>query len=83
MVTTLKIQEVLYLMPPQIGLETPLNMQFISNITPEKKLEFQQMIQDDPLLCLLAETIVAGWPEDVNDVSNALRPYHNYYHKMC
>ena len=48
------------------------------HITPEKKLAFQQSIQDDPLLRSLAETIIAGWPEDIKDLPNALRPYHIY-----
>ena len=48
------------------------------HITPEKKLEFQRTIQDDPLLHTLADTIVAGWPEDIKDVPKALCPYHNH-----
>ena len=52
------------------------------HITPEKKLEFQRTIQDDPLLCTLAETIVAGWPEDIKDVPKALCPYHNHHDIM-
>ena len=48
------------------------------HITPEKKLEFQQTIQDDPLLKSLTDTIVAGWPENASDVPNALRPYNNH-----
>ena len=48
------------------------------HITPEKKLAFQQSIQDDPLLRSLADTIIAGWPEDVKDLPNAHRPYHTY-----
>ena len=47
-----------------------------------KKQEFQQTIQDDPLLHSFAEAIVAGWPEDVKDVPNALRPYHNHHDEM-
>ena len=52
------------------------------HITPEKKLEFQRSIQDDPLLYTLAETIVAGWPENVSDVPKVLRPYHQYHNEM-
>ena len=52
------------------------------HITPEKKLEFQETIQDDPLLQSLAETIVRGWPEDVSDVQNALRPYHHHQNEL-
>ena len=48
------------------------------HITPEKKKEFQQTIQDDPLLKSLTETIAAGWLENASDVPNALRPYHNH-----
>ena len=52
------------------------------HITPEKKLEFQRTIQDDPLLCTLADTIVAGWPEDIKDIPKALCPYHNHHDIM-
>ena len=48
------------------------------HITPEKKLMFQQCIREDPLLRSLADTIVNGWPEDIKDLPNALRPYHNH-----
>ena len=68
---------------PQAGPVVPLDIAIHHvQITPEKKLEFQQTIQDDPLLCSLAKTVVAGWPEDVKDVPNALRPYHNHHDEM-
>ena len=68
---------------PQVGPEVALDIAIYHiHITPEKKLEFQQTIQEDPLLKSLAETIIAGWPEDVNDVPNALRPYHNHHDEM-
>ena len=64
---------------PQVGPEVPLDITIHHiHITPEKKLEFQQTIQDDPLLQSLAETIVAGWPDNASDVPNALGPYHNH-----
>ena len=68
---------------PHAGPEVPLDIAIHHvHITPEKKLEFWQTIQDDPLLCSLAKTIVAGWPEDVKDVPNAMRPYHNHHDEM-
>ena len=30
----------------------------------------------------LADTIVAGWPEDIKDIPKALRPYHNHRNIM-
>ena len=45
-------------------------------ITPDKKQDYQLAIQDDPLLCALADMIIAGWPDNVEDVPKALRPYH-------
>ena len=60
---------------PEVALDIAIHH---VHITPEKKLEFQEKIQDDPLLRSLAKTIVRGWPEDVNDVPNALRPYHHH-----
>ena len=42
----------------------------------EKKRDYQLAIKDDPLLSALADTIIAGWPDDIKDVPKALRPYH-------
>ena len=68
---------------PLIGPEVALDIAIHHvHITPEKKLEFQRTIQDDPLLRTLADTIVAGWPEDIKDVPKALRPYHNHRNVM-
>ena len=52
------------------------------HITPEKKLEFQRSIQDEPLLHTLAETIMAGWPVNVSDLPNTLRPYQQYHNEI-
>ena len=60
---------------PEVALDLAIHHM---HITPEKKLAFQHSIQDDPLLHSLAETIIAGWPEDIKDLLNALRPYHTY-----
>ena len=68
---------------PQNGPEVPLDITIhYVHITPEMKLEFQETIQDDPLLLSLAETIVRGWPEDINDIPNALRPYHHHQSEL-
>ena len=65
--------------PPLIGPEIALDIAIHHvHITPEKKLEFQRTIQDDPFLPTLADTIVAGWPEDIKDIPKALHPYHNH-----
>ena len=45
-------------------------------IDPKKKQDYQLAIQDDPLLCALAEIILAGWPDNIEDVPKVLRPYH-------
>ena len=60
---------------PELALDIAIHHAYI---TSEKKLEFQETIQDKPLLCSLTKTIVRGWPEDVNHVPNALRPYHHH-----
>ena len=68
---------------PMAGPEVALNIAIHDvHITPEKKLEFQRTIQDDPLLHTLADTIVAGWPEDIKDIPKALHPYHNHHEVM-
>ena len=48
------------------------------HITPDRITEFQTLIQDCPLLCSLAEMSITGWPDDINDVSHALHPYHGH-----
>ena len=60
---------------PEVALDLAIHH---VHITPEKKKAFQQCIQEDPLLRSLAETIITGWPEDVTDLPNALRPYHTH-----
>ena len=46
------------------------------HIKPDKKTEFQTLIQDDPLLHFLTEMIIAGWPDNISDVPCALCPCH-------
>ena len=60
---------------PEVALDLAIHHM---HITPEKKKVFQQCIQEDPLLRSLAETILAGWPEDITVLPNALRPYHDH-----
>ena len=50
---------------PEIPLDITINH---VHITPNRKTEFQTLIQDDPLFHSLAELIIAGWPDDINDV---------------
>ena len=45
-------------------------------INAEKKRDYQLAIQYDPLLCALADIIIAGWPDDIEDVPKALWLYH-------
>ena len=68
---------------PLIGPEVALHIAIHHvHITPEKKLELQRTIQDDPLLHTLDDTIVAGWPKHIKDVPKALCPYHNQHDIM-
>ena len=67
------------LISPEVALDIEIHH---VHITPEKKLEFQRTIQDDSLLHTLADTIVAGWPEDIKDIPKALHPYHNHHDIM-
>ena len=48
------------------------------HITPNRKTEFQTLIQDDPLLHSPAELIIAGWPDDINDVPHTVCTYHGH-----
>ena len=58
---------------PKIPLDITINH---VHITPDRKTEFQTLIQDDPLLWSITETIIAGWPDDISDVPHTLCPYH-------
>ena len=60
---------------PEIPLDITINH---VHITPDRKTEFQTLIQDDPLLHSLAEIIMTGWPDDMNEVPHTLCPYHNH-----
>ena len=48
------------------------------HIAPYGETEFQSLIQDDALICSLAEMIIAGWPDNINDVLCDLCPYHDH-----
>ena len=60
---------------PEIPLDITINH---VHITPSWKTEFQTLIHDDPILHSLAEMIIAGWPDDINNVPHALHPYHGH-----
>ena len=61
---------------PEILLDISVNHVYIDA---EKKRDYQLAIKDDPLLSVLADTIIAGWPDNINDVPKALRPYHGQH----
>ena len=54
---------------PEILLNISVNHVYIDT---EKKRDYQLAIKDDPLLSALADTIIAGWPDDIKDVPKAL-----------
>ena len=59
--------------------ETPLTITINHvHITPSGKTGFQTLIKDDLLLCSLAEMIIAGWPDYINDVPHAQCQYHGH-----
>ena len=58
---------------PEILLDISVNHIYINT---EKKWDYQLAIKDDPWQSALADTITAGWPNDIKDVPKALRPYH-------
>ena len=43
-----------------------------------QETEFQALIQDDWLFSSLAEMIITGWSDDLNDVPCALHSYHGH-----
>ena len=58
---------------PEILLDISVNHVYIDA---EKKRDDQLTIEDDPLLSALADTIIAGWRDNIKDVPKALWPYH-------
>ena len=54
---------------PEILLDISVNHVYIDA---EKKQDYQPAIKDDKLLNTLADTIIAGWPDDIKDVPKAL-----------
>ena len=60
---------------PEISLDITINH---VHITPNRKTEFQALIQDGLLLCSLADTINTGWQDYINNVPHALCPYHGH-----
>ena len=54
---------------PEILLDISVNHVYIDT---EKKQDYQLAIKDDPLLSALADAIIAGWPDNIKDVSKAL-----------
>ena len=54
---------------PEILLDISVNHVYINA---EKKQDYQLAIKDDPLLSALADMIISGWPDDINDVPKAL-----------
>ena len=61
---------------PEIPLDITINQ---VHITIQKTTEFWVSICNNPLLSSLADTILAGWPEDINDVPYSLCPYHAHH----
>ena len=64
---------------PEIPLDITINHVYITH---DRKTEFQTLIQDDPVLCSFAEMIIAGWPDDINNVPHALCPYHGHRNNL-
>ena len=59
---------------PAIPLDVSVNH---VHIMPQKKIDFQDAVHSDPIICALAEMILSGWPEDIRDVPTDLCPYHH------
>ena len=54
---------------PEILLDISVNHVYIDT---EKKQDYQLTLKHDPLLSALADTIIAGWPDNIKDVPKAL-----------
>ena len=54
---------------PEILLDISVNHVYIDT---EKKQDYQLALKDDPLVSALADTIIAGWPDNIKDVPKAL-----------
>ena len=47
-----------------------------------EKWDYQLTIKDDPLLSVLTDMIITGWPDDIRDVPKALWPFHGQYDSL-
>ena len=47
-------------------------------ISPEKYVELQQAVADDPVMQALSSVIQHGWPKSKQAVPNAIRQYWDY-----
>ena len=54
---------------PEILLDISVNHIYIDA---EKKQDYQLAIKDDLLLSALADMIISGWPDDINNILKAL-----------
>ena len=54
---------------PEILLDISVNHVYIDA---KKKQDHQLAIKDDQLLSALADRVIAGWPDDIQDVPKAL-----------
>ena len=54
---------------PEILLDISINHVYINA---KKTWGYQLIIKDDPLLSVLTDMIIAGWPDDIKDVPKAL-----------
>ena len=63
--------------------DIPLNIAINHiHITPEKKTEFKAAIHDDAPLHCITDTMLAGWPENINNVPHHLHPYHAHHYVL-
>ena len=64
---------------PEILLDISVNHVYIDA---EKKQDYQLTVKDDPLLSTLADTTIAGWPDDIKDVPKVLQPYRGQHDSL-
>ena len=51
-------------------------------LDPDKVIRIKQCSQDDPVLAILRETIQQGWPDQITDVRECIRPYYGFQDEL-
>ena len=68
---------------PHPGPNIPLDIAIHhAHLSPERKEAFQQALVSDPKMCVLANMIITGWPNNIKVVPCPLCPYWQHWETL-